>query len=350
MKTKTIKNNKEKIIFVSDIVVAILCIVVTEISIKDYTLFGAFTGYLKLIMSSNANLLSKFIATILILVTEVFSVITTNYIIIILYLSFRLLRKKIIKKNKQVEVINNIEYFRDVLIDITPSEISLIADLEIESKKDIVASMIGLYQKQIIDFEDNKVVVKKEDIKLRRSDRKLLEMIIEEKFNNLEVKEWKEICISEALKDNLIKRNWTIDNKENKNKKIGIIKIIACIIISISVIYIVNPQNEQVVNNVDKKIEKMQEFKNTYEKISELNLAMENNEFAKIYSEFLLEAAPLIIAGIGIVSSILVLTSIPIYKASQKKISNKMSASKYERTRKRKNSNGTGFWNKEFYT
>ena len=94
----------------------------------------------------------------------------------------------------------------------------------------------------------------------------------------------------------------------------------------------------------------MQEYKNTYEKISEFNLAMENNEFAKIYIEFLLESAPLIIAGIGMVSSILVLISIPIYKASQKKISNKMSVNKYERTRKRKNTNGTVFWNKEFYT
>ena len=49
MKTKTIKNNKEKIMFVSDIVVAILCIVVTEISIKDNTLFGAFTGYFPMV-------------------------------------------------------------------------------------------------------------------------------------------------------------------------------------------------------------------------------------------------------------------------------------------------------------
>lgn len=205
MKTQSLKNKKKKHLIVLDIIVAIFCIVFAEISLKNNTFIGVFIGYLKISAELNIDIFTSIIICILVFFTELLNIVIKNYLIIILYLSFRIIRGKVIKQNKKYEVINNIEYYRDILAGLTPSEISLIADLEIESKKDIVASMLDLYQRKIIDFEDNKVIIKEYN-SLRKSENKLLNLIQYGKFNNNEIKNWKEICIAEAIDDNLIQK------------------------------------------------------------------------------------------------------------------------------------------------
>lgn len=85
------------------------------------------------------------------------------FIIIAVYLGFRITRMKKTKENSRYEVIENIDYYRERFNDISPVEISLITDLEIESKKDISASILNLYQKGIIEFNGSTILVKNED-------------------------------------------------------------------------------------------------------------------------------------------------------------------------------------------
>lgn len=55
-------------------------------------------------------------------------------------------------------------------------------------------------------------------------------------------------------------------------------------------------------------------------------MALENEQFAKLYIEFLSEAAPMLLTGIGMFTSILIPCAIPIYKSSKNKINKKMLA------------------------
>lgn len=336
MKTKSLKNKKKKHLIVLDIIVVILCIIISDISLKNNTFTGVFIGYLKLSTELNIDIFTTIIICILLLFTEFLNIVMKNYLIIIIYLSFRIIRGKVIKENKKYEIINNIEYFRDLLVGLTPSEISLITDLEIESKKDIVASMLDLYQRKIIDFENNKIIIIKEDNSLRKSEIKLLSLIKCGKFNNDEIKNWKKICINEAINDNLIQPNKSLKNIEGKFltlKTFAIVLLICTLMYGI--IYFNNPENEKNIDSIDKQIELMEEYKKT-EKKSELSLALENEQFAKLYIKFLSKIVPILLSGIGMLTSILILCAIPIYKSCRNKINKTMSANKYERTKKGK--------------
>ena len=70
-----------------------------------------------------------------------------------LYLGIRYPIKKLEKKNLTYNANKDILYYRDILKDLTPFEISILANLNIEEKKDIVATILW-YQQKNYKFTD----------------------------------------------------------------------------------------------------------------------------------------------------------------------------------------------------
>lgn len=153
------------------------------------------------------------------------------FIIIAVYLAFRILRMKKIKENSKYEVIDNIQYYRERFSNITPTEISLITDLEIERKKDITATILSLYQKGIIDFEENNIIIKDETKHLKNSEQEVLNMIKKNDFGTSRMNSWENTCINEAIQDNYI--------KDKIKKKIKHSFIINNLVVTIAIILII---------------------------------------------------------------------------------------------------------------
>lgn len=153
------------------------------------------------------------------------------FIIIAVYLAFRILRMKKIKENSKYEVIDNIQYYRERFSNITPTEISLITDLEIERKKDITATILSLYQKGIIDFEENNIIIKDETKHLKNSEQEVLNMIKNNDFGTSRMNSWENTCINEAIQDNYI--------KDKIKKKIKHSFIINNLVVTIAIILII---------------------------------------------------------------------------------------------------------------
>ena len=76
MKTKSLKNKKKKHLIVLDIIVVILCIIISDISLKNNTFTGVFIGYLKLSTELNIDIFTTIIICILLFLNMSLTVIT----------------------------------------------------------------------------------------------------------------------------------------------------------------------------------------------------------------------------------------------------------------------------------
>ena len=125
MKTKRIKTKKEKMLLILDIVVALICIVRC---LSYYSFFSE--GYQAFKAIDSSPLISVLLFFYMIWLFILY-IVVKNFIIIAIYLAYRIPKKRILKQNTKYEVIDNIDYFRERFNNITPCEISLLTDLEI---------------------------------------------------------------------------------------------------------------------------------------------------------------------------------------------------------------------------
>ena len=146
VKTKRIKSKKEKMFILYDLLFLALCLIIMQLRSKE-SIIGQYIEYLKIFQGNGMGILNVSIGYFWMIGL---GLIVNNFIWIAVYMAFRISRMKVIRENSKYRVIDNIEYFRDRFHNITPTEISLIADLEIETKKDLSAAILNLYQKQII--------------------------------------------------------------------------------------------------------------------------------------------------------------------------------------------------------
>ena len=207
MKTKRIKTKKEKLLLILDIAVAAICIVRC---IPYYSFFSEGFQAFKSIGGSKIISILLFFYLIWLFILYI---IVKNFIILAIYMAYRIPKKRIIKQNTKYEVIDNIEYFRDRFNGITPPEISLLTDLEIETKKDLAASILNLYNKKLISFNSKKDIVVNKNVNtdnIRESDKLLYSYLLNNNLNVSTIKEWKKVSTNEAIDDGFIlekKRN-----------------------------------------------------------------------------------------------------------------------------------------------
>ena len=130
-----------------------------------------------------------------------------NFLIIAIYIAYRIPKSRMIKENTKYEVIENIDYYRERFKNITPAEISLLTDLEIETKKDVSASILNLYNKNVLSFDaSGKMIVdaNADTSSLKNSDKYLFSLITNNNLNTVSINEWKSIAEIEAVEDGFI--------------------------------------------------------------------------------------------------------------------------------------------------
>lgn len=331
IKTKKIKSKKEKALIKIDIVFILVCLIIvrmnTKVSIVE-TLFEYFKIY-------DGNFIAFIRILLAVLWISVILLISKCFILIAIYLAFRISRMKVIKENSRYEVIDNIEYYRERFNNITPAEISLITDLEIETKKDISATILDLYQKGIIDFYENNIIVKCEDKALRHSEQQLIEMIKSNNFSKKNIDEWKKTCIKEAQENNYIKVKIDKEKRPNfskNNRVINISAILFIISLILSLAFLSTTTGK-------KWCASLEEFDNKYaqEEKTELEIIESNQEAKEMYIKIISDSGPIMILSTVMIITFFLLIGTPIYRKVRRKIYNKIEINNsYERTREGK--------------
>ncbi len=208
MKIRKIKTKKIKKLIKNDFIIALVCLVIS---------------FLRLLLTGNLYIIALLYKTVIKLnpifgiVLLIYEILKSTFIIWIIYIPARMALKNRISKNIRYEVINNIEYYRDEFSNLSPAEISIIADLDIEIDKDIAATILKLYGKKYIDFENEKIVVKNEKLTgLKKSEQQIMLLLMSNSnLHTLERMKWKKIALQEAIEDGYIMHN----DKTNKKKK-----------------------------------------------------------------------------------------------------------------------------------
>lgn len=202
IKTRKIKKSTKRILFIIIVIPLIIA----------YNIFFSFYAF----REQNEEQVKLFADDIIESTKEVpmegcivFSLITGIPVSLIIFNWIMKIRKLNIKK-AQFESINDIEYFRDILSDITPIEISLLTDLEVEDKKDLTALILKYYKMGLIEFDNNnQIKVLKISDELLDSDRQILTMIQEGCCNidKLKHTNWKELAINESINGRYLRTN-----------------------------------------------------------------------------------------------------------------------------------------------
>lgn len=331
IKTKKIKSNKEKLLIKIDIIFIIICLIIVRLNLKVSFIETTFE-YFKIYNNNFIGFINILLALLWLLIILL---IGKCFILIAIYLAFRISRMKVIKENARYEVIDNIEYYRDRFNNITPTEISLITDLEIETKKDISATILDLYQKKIIDFTDDKIIVKREDNTLRQSEQKLVEMIKNNDFSKENIDYWKDCCIKEAIIDNYIIEKNNSEKGPNffkNNIVINIAAIMFIISLVLSCIFILSPTGEKLYSTIDEFDKKYSEKDRT-----ELEVIINNEEAKEMYVKIISDSGPIIILSTIMITTFFILIGTPIYRMVRRKIYKAIEVNnRYERTKESK--------------
>lgn len=118
-------------------------------------------------------------------------------------------RRQLLKRSTFITV-NDIDYYRDKLDGLAPGTISLLADLDIEKRKDIAACILRYENLGIIGADEyGKYVLKTDrdlgsDTALRNSDRYLIKALTERKCGMVDEAAWQRMAVQEAIDDGYI--------------------------------------------------------------------------------------------------------------------------------------------------
>ena len=328
MKTKRIKTKKEKLLFILDIVVAIICIIRC---FKYYSFFSE--GYYA-IKALGGTPLIRILLFFYMIWLFILYIIVKNFIIIAIYLAYRIPRKRILKQNTKYEVIDNIDYFRDRFTGITPAEISMLTDLEIETKKDLSASILNLYNKKLISFDNNKMIINK-DVNtdhLKESDSYLYSLLLNNNLNVVTIKEWKNISTKEAIEDGYISEKHRSNRYGFSDSVMTIIKWVGVMFLAgiIGGGYLATPVGQKVMTNMEEydKITKDIEDQDVI-----IDMIKTDKDFQKLTYDIYVGSIPVVIVGTFAVVALFALFSMPFYLRARKITYYFVDANdKYERT------------------
>lgn len=329
MKTKRIKTKKEKLLLILDIVVAIICIIRC---FKYYSFFSE--GYYA-IKALGGTPLIRLLLFFYMIWLFILYIIVKNFIIIAIYLAYRIPRKRILKQNTKYEVIDNIDYFRDRFTGITPAEISMLTDLEIETKKDLSASILNLYNKKLISFDNNNKMIINKDVNtdhLKESDSYLYSLLLNNNLNVVTIKEWKNISTKEAIEDGYISEKHRSNRYGFSNSVMTIIKWVGVMFLAgiIGGGYLATPVGQKVMTNMEEydKITKDIEDQDVI-----IDMIKTDKDFQKLTYDIYVGSIPVVIVGTFAVVALFALFSMPFYLRARKITYYFVDANdKYERT------------------
>lgn len=341
MKTRKIMSTKERKIRNLDRAIAFWCIVITEIILiaQNHTTL-LMTAANEFSAVKNVNFLLAIVAFIYSIFTNIVS---KTFILILIYIPIRISTVEKVKKNMRYKVVDNIEYYRDKFESISPAEMSLILDLEIERKKDISATLLSLNIKGLLDFEDDKIKLKNSGNleNLKPSERYLFEALKDGTLDGMDMSNWEKVCIKEAMDDGYI------INAKQKRKffwKSTLLLILAILMLFYSIGKFTKNIDEysKAVNEVQ---EEMGTINSNLEKIVGKNdKQLTNEDEIKLKEEYLPIAKDAIgkigeplVLGLMIIGSIALIIGLIFYKIARIAIyKSGYGENKYERTKEGK--------------
>lgn len=341
METRKIMSTKERKIRNLDRAIAFWCIVITEIILiaQNHTTL-LMTAANEFSAVKNVNFLLAIVAFIYSIFTNIVS---KTFILILIYIPIRISTVEKVKKNMRYKVVDNIEYYRDKFESISPAEMSLILDLEIERKKDISATLLSLNIKGLLDFEDDKIKLKNSGNleNLKPSERYLFEALKDGTLDGMDMSNWEKVCIKEAMDDGYI------INAKQKRKffwKSTLLLILAILMLFYSIGKFTKNIDEYS-KNVNEVQEEMGTINSNLEKIVGKNdKQLTNEDEIKLKEEYLPIAKDAIgkigeplVLGLMIIGSIALIIGLIFYKIARIAIyKSGYGENKYERTKEGK--------------
>lgn len=341
METRKIMSTEERKIRNLDRAIAFWCIVITEIILiaQNHTTL-LMTAANEFSAVKNVNFLLAIVAFIYSIFTNIVS---KTFILILIYIPIRISTVEKVKKNMRYKVVDNIEYYRDKFESISPAEMSLILDLEIERKKDISATLLSLNIKGLLDFEDDKIKLKNSGNleNLKPSERYLFEALKDGTLDGMDMSNWEKVCIKEAMDDGYI------INAKQKRKffwKSTLLLILAILMLFYSIGKFTKNIDEYS-KNVNEVQEEMGTINSNLEKIvGKDDKQLTNEDEIKLKEEYLPIAKDAIgkigeplVLGLMIIGSIALIIGLIFYKIARIAIyKSGYGENKYERTKEGK--------------
>lgn len=177
---------------------------------------------------------------------------------LIIYNADKRTKKKVIKENlSKIDFKKTKDYYRDILKNHTPLELSYIDNFEIDYTKDVIATILSLELKKKITIKDNYIDIIDKDISnLQKSEIYILNNIKDGKVTNLDSYEILSHAKEEAFNNNLIIKN-KVKRKEEKSltiEKLMILEDIGMFLLALLLIFyledIVDFLNNVVLPNI----------------------------------------------------------------------------------------------------
>ena len=131
------------------------------------------------------------------------------------------------------------DYYRDILKNYSPAELSYVDDFEINIKREVVATLLKLELKKKIEIKDNEIIILDSNlIDLKKSEKYILTQINNGRVNCIDGQYFKNLIREEATDDDLVERNTPISifigllKRHSKKILYSIIMGIICLIAS----------------------------------------------------------------------------------------------------------------------
>lgn len=152
------------------------------------------------------------------LISIILMLIALILILAVYYLVIKFATKRARKDNmSKIDFSKDKEYYREILEKYTPAELSYIDDFKVDYKREIVSTIMNLELKRIIEIKNDKIeIINSNKENLRKTEKYILENIIDGKVKIGNSGYIELYAQREALEDGLIKEN----TKEEIKKRI----------------------------------------------------------------------------------------------------------------------------------
>lgn len=141
--------------------------------------------------------------------------------IIACILGFQRGKSRRVRDNSTFVKVEDLDYYRDNLSELNPALVSTLVDLDLYGKKDVIATLLRLYNKKVISFDKNgNITVLSNSIsKLGNDEQELLNLIHTNQLNNKTyLLRWKQNRLLEAEHMGYIQKK-SLSNKEKHVRK-----------------------------------------------------------------------------------------------------------------------------------
>ena len=175
-----------------------------------------------------------------------YGVVLSNLSTILIYIGFKFAIKRF-KKDKlsSIDFQKYKVYYRDILNDCSPAELSYIDDFEILPQNDIAASLLSLELNNNICLEDKIQIKNNNTGKISSNEKYVFDCIENGKIRNFDENEFVKKVKEDAIKNGLLENSKIVFSKFTKKLVLSVIFIIAMIVICTIILndFIKNPAN-----------------------------------------------------------------------------------------------------------